>query len=408
MCLYDRENTNCVLITTVTKPDRHFWTLTATDVLAERLLRKLQRERKRGNSLESTVIMDRTLRRNNQSCLSSSSVTEHEYDMVDDQEEVLSLRILPARPMNEDYADRAPPRPSSQGLSSHFTGNSNNLSRSPRREAPHFAAPAVNRDLKPSRRKTRLETRSVTVQTEEQHPRRCSLSPPSSALDSVPGLTPHKTCWRNGQEKSAQKNGFSSQATGPQSTEPVSGLHINHRRHFLDQDTRHIDSRSRRNLERAPEKHHHHEWPQTKRDFDQHDFVPKEKPQQMYCEEDWYIGACNRADAEHALHLVNKDGAFLVRDCSVNTNSEPLVLSVYHEKKVYNVKIRFSESAGKYVLGTGQRSNDMFDSVADIIRFHSIFPIILISGRNLPGSKYAENCVLTYAVTRKDVNQLLQ
>lgn len=27
---------------------------------------------------------------------------------------------------------------------------------------------------------------------------------------------------------------------------------------------------------------------------------------QMYCEEDWYIGACTRADAEHALHLVNK------------------------------------------------------------------------------------------------------
>lgn len=27
---------------------------------------------------------------------------------------------------------------------------------------------------------------------------------------------------------------------------------------------------------------------------------------QTYCEEDWYVGACSRADAEHALHLVNK------------------------------------------------------------------------------------------------------
>lgn len=26
----------------------------------------------------------------------------------------------------------------------------------------------------------------------------------------------------------------------------------------------------------------------------------------MYCEEEWYVGPCNRADAEHALHLVNK------------------------------------------------------------------------------------------------------
>uniref|UniRef100_A0A8C4E9L2 SH2 domain-containing protein n=1 Tax=Dicentrarchus labrax TaxID=13489 RepID=A0A8C4E9L2_DICLA len=129
---------------------------------------------------------------------------------------------------------------------------------------------------------------------------------------------------------------------------------------------------------------------------------------QTYCEEDWYVGACSRADAEHALHLVNKDGAFLVRDCSTNSNSEPLVLAVYHEKKVYNVKIRFIESTSKYALGTGQRSNDMFDTVADIIKFHSIFPIVLISGRNMPGSRYPENCVLTCPVTRRDVDLLLQ
>ena len=58
-------------------------------------------------------------------------------------------------------------------------------------------------------------------------------------------------------------------------------------------------------------------------------------------------------------HLPHQDGAFLVRDCSVNTNSEPLVLAVYHEKKVYNVKIRFIERLNKYALGTGQRSNDV-------------------------------------------------
>ncbi|KAM6923423.1 uncharacterized protein clnk [Xenentodon cancila] len=158
---------------------------------------------------------------------------------------------------------------------------------------------------------------------------------------------------------------------------------------------------------RVPSIRHHHEWPQTKEDIDQHDFHPTEKPQ-IYCEEDWYIGPCSRADAEHALHLVNKDGAFLVRDCSLTTTSEPLVLVVYHEKKVFNVKIRFIKSTGKYALGTGQRSNDEFDSVAEIIKFHSIFPIVLISGRNVPGSRYPENCVLTYPITKRDVGQLLQ
>ena len=127
----------------------------------------------------------------------------------------------------------------------------------------------------------------------------------------------------------------------------------------------------------------------------------------------------------------------MVRDCSVNTNSEPLVLVVYHEKKVYNVKIRFIASTRKYALGTGQRSNDVsgliskdslactlfstaftvadilfspqtFDSVADIIKFHSIFPIILISGRNMSGIQYPENCVLSCPITNKDLEQLLQ
>ncbi|KAM3611962.1 uncharacterized protein V6R79_000085 [Siganus canaliculatus] len=178
-------------------------------------------------------------------------------------------------------------------------------------------------------------------------------------------------------------------------------------RHSLDLETHETENRLHHSLERVPLKHQHHEWPRTKEDIHKHDFVPMGRPLQTYHEEDWYVGVCNRAEAEHALHLVNRDGAYLVRDCSMNTQSEPLVLAVYHERKVYNVKIRFFESTGKYALGTTQRSNDMFDSVADIIKFHSIFPITLISGRNMPGSRYPENCVLTCPVTRSDVDQLL-
>lgn len=103
------------------------------------------------------------------------------------------------------------------------------------------------------------------------------------------------------------------------------------------------------------------------------------------CKEEWYVGSCSRVDAEHALHLVNtvpdslqtlgessgitknvskplclyQDGAFLVRNCSLNTSSEPLVLAIYYEKRVYNIKIRFVEECNKYTLGTGLRSNDV-------------------------------------------------
>ncbi|XP_023253928.1 cytokine-dependent hematopoietic cell linker [Seriola lalandi dorsalis] len=355
---------------------------------------------------------DRTDRNRNQRCGNYNSTAEPEYDVVDDQEEVLNVRILPARPIHEEreYADRDLPRSlSAQSLSSLASGNSNILPRRPPREIPHIIGPAVNRDQKPGRRKTRLDQRSTPVRPGDQRSHRLPISPPPSALELVnhlPGLTVDRPCRRDGQQKATKKAELGSHAVGLQRAESVSAPHTNQRR-SLDLET-HMEIISQQSLERVPSKRHHHEWPQTKEDFDQNDFVPKDKPQQTYCEEDWYIGACNRADAEHALHLVNKDGAFLVRDCSNITNSEPLVLAVYHEKKVYNVKIRFIESTSKYALGTGQRSKDMFDSVGDIIKFHTIFPIILISGRNISGSKYPENCVLTCPITKRDVHQLLQ
>ncbi|XP_026186863.1 cytokine-dependent hematopoietic cell linker [Mastacembelus armatus] len=349
----------------------------------------------------------RTDRNKIRSC-GNSNVTEHEYAVVDDQKEV---RIFPARPINDEqeYADRNLPRSSSaQSLSSLTTSNFNLRPTCQPRETTHTTGPAVNRELKPGRRKTKLDKRSTPVQPGDQHIHRFSPSPPpftKELVSNLPELTLQESCRKEEQQNTTKKAEFSSHTKGLLRAERVFVPHAN-QRHSLDLDTiENADKRSQQSLERVPSKRHHHEWPQTKEDFEQHEFVPIQKPQQTYCEEHWYVGACNRADAEHALHLVNKDGAFLVRDCSINSSSEPLVLAVYHEKKVYNVKIRFIESKSKYTLG--YRSNDMFDSVAEIIKFHSIFPIVLISGRNT-GSKYPENCVLTCPITKRDVDQLLQ
>ncbi|KAM8732738.1 uncharacterized protein clnk isoform 1-T1 [Acanthopagrus schlegelii] len=377
---------------------------------------KVKRERERGNSHESAVIMDRSRidRSRNLRCGNyNNSLIESDYDVVDDQ--VLNVRILPARPIHaeQEYADRSLPRSSSaQSLSSPSSSSSNLRLR----EFPR-PGPAINRDLKPGRRKTVFERRPAPPirRAADQHSHRHSPSPPpppppispppftSELVNHLPGLTLHEPHGGDGRRTTRQAE-FSPHSHGLQRADTV---HHNNQRRSLDLETHDIELRSQQSLERAASKRLHHEWPQTKEDIDQHEFVPMEKPQQTSCEEDWYVGTCNRVEAEHALHLVNKDGAFLVRDCSVNTNSEPLVLSVYHERKVYNVKIRFIESTGKFALGTSQRSNDMFNSVADIIKFHSIFPIILISARNAP--RYPENCVvLTCPVTRRDVDQLLQ
>uniref|UniRef100_A0A8C1TWQ7 SH2 domain-containing protein n=1 Tax=Cyprinus carpio TaxID=7962 RepID=A0A8C1TWQ7_CYPCA len=126
-------------------------------------------------------------------------------------------------------------------------------------------------------------------------------------------------------------------------------------------------------------------------------------------DQNWYVGAVSRVDAEHALHLVNREGAFLVRDCSKSTTYEPLVLAVFYDKRVFNIQIRFSDETSKYSLGTGLRTNDRFDSVTDIIRFHSIFPIVLIDGRKPSASaNQRRQCVLMYPITKQDLTELLK
>ncbi|XP_072251446.1 uncharacterized protein [Leuresthes tenuis] len=348
-------------------------------------------------------------------CGNYHNIEEPEYDVVDDHEEALRVRILPARPMNDEreYADRDLPRSSSsQSLSSISPGN--NPPERPPRDTRHTTGPAINRNLKPGRRKTKSDKALPPLPPDDQllitqPSQRSSSSPSSFNLDLVnhfAGLAQHECCRKQRQLGETEEANFALQHKGPHGAESAPAHQIN-QRHSLDLETHDLDKRLHQNLERVPSRRRHHEWPQTKEDIDQRDFCPVKRPQ-TYCEEDWYVGACKRTDAEHALHLMNKDGAFLVRDCSVNTNSEPLVLVVYHEKKVYNVKIRFIASTRKYALGTGQRSNDTFDSVADIIKFHSIFPIILISGRNMSGIKYPENCVLSCPITNKDLEQLLQ
>ncbi|XP_041845292.1 cytokine-dependent hematopoietic cell linker isoform X2 [Melanotaenia boesemani] len=346
-------------------------------------------------------------RNRTQVCGSYNNVEESEYAVVDDQEEVFNVHIHPARPIHDEreYADRDLPR----SLSGQRLSLVSTVSIHPAclpREIPQTTGPAVNRDLKPGKQKTKLSKKLPPVPPEEQPSHRHSTSPFILELTNhIAEVALHEP-YKKEQLRKTEKGNFDSHIKGPHNTQNASA-HLTNQRHSLDLETHDLDKRSHQSLERVPSRRHHHEWPQTREDIDQHDFVPMEKPQ-TYCEEDWYVGACKRTDAEHALHLVNKDGAFLVRDCSSCTDSEPLVLVVYHEKKVYNVKIRFIESTSKYALGTGQRSNDMFDSVADIVKFHSIFPIIFISGRSMPGKLFPENCVLTCPITKMDVNRLLK
>ncbi|XP_073677082.1 uncharacterized protein [Garra rufa] len=190
---------------------------------------------------------------------------------------------------------------------------------------------------------------------------------------------------------------------------PSSASHASHR-FSLDLDCQDLDSSFESesgSLDSHLRKQQNHEWPPTKGENNS-SFTNHSKPAQGLADQNWYVGAVSRVDAEHALHLVNREGAFLVRDCSKNTTHEPLVLAVFYDKRVFNIQIRFSDDINKYTLGTGLRTNDRFDSVTDIIKFHSIFPIVLVDGRkSSSAANQRRQCVLMYPITKLDLTELL-
>ncbi|KAG8579072.1 hypothetical protein GDO81_010706 [Engystomops pustulosus] len=111
--------------------------------------------------------------------------------------------------------------------------------------------------------------------------------------------------------------------------------------------------------------------------------------------ERWYLGDVSRGEAENALRSINKDGTFLVRNCSKSTLSQPYVLMVLYKNKVYNVRIRYDQNNEVYLLGSG--GHETFDSVSEIIDYFRKSPLLLIDGKDR-GSR--QHCKLTWIADR--------
>ncbi|XP_035388464.1 cytokine-dependent hematopoietic cell linker isoform X2 [Electrophorus electricus] len=306
----------------------------------------------------------------------------------------------------------------------------------PRRAAGNIA-PLINRDLKPGRRpKITTERRSKTLGSNEPNtikipPRPVKSFPRDQGsesyftdtlsqnthafhhhIDSPPTRPPPNTPFCPATNYTTPQPGSS-----PDGSEGVKESRLlvtrfrndSSHRHSLDLESHDLhQSQSKQRNTGSDSVRKHHEWPQVKADSENRSYTGHSKPKEVSAEQDWYVGAFSRAEAEHALHLVNQEGAFLVRDCSRNTTHEPFVLAVFYDNRVFNIQIRFCMETCKYTLGTRIKTTDTFDSVADIIKFHSIFPIMLIDGRNpLAMSSQKRHCILVYPVTIQDMNQLL-
>ncbi|KAG8439171.1 hypothetical protein GDO86_005405, partial [Hymenochirus boettgeri] len=111
-------------------------------------------------------------------------------------------------------------------------------------------------------------------------------------------------------------------------------------------------------------------------------------------QDQWYSGGISRPEAEKALRSINRDGTFLVRNSSKSTASHPYVLMVLYKNKVYNIQIRHDQANSIYMLGSGLRGQETFDSVAKIIDYYQTSPLLLIDGKD---QSSRQNCILTFA-----------
>lgn len=324
------------------------------------------------------------------------------------------------------YPDGRPPK-------HHITRDIVHISpRVPRTVQPGCRGPVVNRDLKPGRRlptspsadgrlqflgsadrdftvpqrpvrylpRDQMRLPPVPTETISDHLNQTDECPPSRPVPA----SPHN---RNHNNRPTWTESGLSEIKNVQSRS--SEAHVS-QRFSLDLESQDLSSDcvTEHDFDSHFRRQQNHEWPPTKEDSHHSGFTSHNKPVQGLEEQNWYVGAFSRVDSEHALHLVNQEGAFLVRDCSKNTTHEPFVLAVFYDKRVFNIQIRFCEETSKYTLGTGLRNSERFDSVTDIIKFHSIFPIILIDGRRMmAATNPRRHCVLMYPVTKQDMTQLL-
>ncbi|XP_069046462.1 cytokine-dependent hematopoietic cell linker isoform X2 [Lepisosteus oculatus] len=352
------------------------------------------------NSHELPTKMDHVVRRN---------VTERSWfsDGDDDSE-----------PSKEDnrYDRSCPPHFSSPGLGK-FQNIPPNL---PERNLP---GPAVNRDLKPNRNSL-LPTRERLIRTDFQnlqHPPRPPKPIPKELLPlpPIPGISKTEKETHIPLKPLTGRKGIENCLSSSVSQHHGSP----HPAPRCLQDLEFRDtSNSRLSYNQGPHSavmpsqmpKYNHEWPPVKKDmkkrrptWEDHgletprDLARKTSPNLN--DYKWYIGACDRYEAENALYATQMDGAFLVRDCSKNITDEPYVLVVFYRNKVYNIKIRYIRDKQRYALGTGLWRNDVFDSVSAIIKFHLTFPIVLIDGKDKTGCQ-KEMCTLTYPLTKEDVN----
>ncbi|XP_060757230.1 cytokine-dependent hematopoietic cell linker [Neoarius graeffei] len=347
---------------------------------------------------------------------------QNDSDEGDYHEPEEPIMRFPRPPQSHsEYADKCPVR-EKPFLGGHkdFKNILDIPPRLPKRP-PGSAAPIINRDLKPGRqKKVTSERRSQTLgsnETTTKIPPRPVKSLPRDCFDHhddappsrSPPCAPVRTL--NIHTRTAADSGASQPESESVNNNRLTGLRSgSSHRHSLDLES-HEQDRSyftERTAVHDSFRHMHHEWPQVKADTEQASYTGHSKPVEATAEKEWYVGGFSRVEAEHALHLVNREGAFLVRDCSKHTKQEPFVLAIFYNNRVFNVQIRFCEETCKYSLGTRIKTDDAFDSVAEIIKFHSIFPILLIDGRN-PSAAVTQKrqCVLMYPVTAEDMRQLL-
>ncbi|XP_066502747.1 lymphocyte cytosolic protein 2a [Hoplias malabaricus] len=131
----------------------------------------------------------------------------------------------------------------------------------------------------------------------------------------------------------------------------------------------------------------------SSRGLPQQPMRPPDPDTEQGMDREWYVGQVTRSQAEGNLRRVNRDGTFLVRDSSKGSASQPYTLMVLYQDKVFNIQIRRTQQG--FLLGTGLKSSETFQSVSDIVNQHMQMPLLLIDAKNR-SSGHQNQCILSH------------
>jgi hypothetical protein len=118
----------------------------------------------------------------------------------------------------------------------------------------------------------------------------------------------------------------------------------------------------------------------------------------------WYIGDASRKVAENHVQSDGQDGSFVVRNSSNGGPGKPYTLTIYHQRHIYHIQIRYlPELGGLFAVGSEKVNELRFVRLEHVVRHYHINPIELVRSDDGPDARWRNVAAVTLKYKRLTV-----